>query len=123
MMEIEFVKETFGSTIYNIKEVYYFLDSNVVVAGVQPITLNHPQIIVSPNPFNNTATLEIKDGVQSSLERCVFVMYDMLGEEVKRMDVTGNKLQIEKDNLQNGMYFYRVNNENYTIGTGKFIIE
>jgi hypothetical protein len=38
-------------------------------------------------------------------------------------NITGDKVIIEREDLKNGMYFFRLDTEGILVGTGKMIIE
>jgi|GEM_PF-362535 len=88
-------------------------------------------ISIYPNPFSTSATLELKGSVlNGDIE---IVIYDMLGREVKNMQLSpksqsntnqsGMSFIIDRNDLSNGMYFYKLTNKNETIGSGKFSIQ
>ena len=94
---------------------------------------NNYEVIISPNPFHSIAQILIKGNnfVDSEL---IFIIYDLFGREVKRIEqlVTTNTIEFSRDNLASGMYLYKLflknssttffdNVENIT--TGKIIVE
>lgn len=87
-------------------------------------------ITIYPNPFSTSATLEIKGAVGNG--NVALVVYDMVGREVKNIPLSnsqsnttqsGVSFTIDRNELSNGMYFYKVSNENGVIGSGKFSIQ
>ncbi|MDO9185136.1 MAG: T9SS type A sorting domain-containing protein [Bacteroidia bacterium] len=87
-------------------------------------------ITIYPNPFNTSATLEIKGAVGNG--NVALVVYDMVGREVKNIPLSnsqsnttqsGVSFTIDRNELSNGMYFYKVSNEDGVIGSGKFSIQ
>lgn len=76
-------------------------------------------ILVYPNPFKTSAIIEIKDLQKGT----TFEMFDMLGKKVLTETLLRNKTQINKGNLENGLYFYRIVNGRSSIANGKLIIE
>ena len=77
---------------------------------------------IYPNPFSSSATIEITGN--KGKEPISFLMYDVSGKEVKvKNTVSGQQIQIEKRDLTNGIYFYKLLQNNRIIGTGKLIIE
>jgi len=52
------------------------------------------------------------------------IFYDILGNEVKRMEnLNGKEIMISRNGMRNGMYFFRVVDGNTIAGQGKLIIE
>jgi hypothetical protein len=92
--------------------------------GNKPMPL-YNSVKVFPNPFSTSATIAItadgKSNMQSLINTSITV-YDILGNEVLRMPITNRQSTIERGNLSNGAYFYRVIQQNQIIGTGKFFI-
>lgn len=82
---------------------------------------NKNLILIYPNPFNTNFTLKILSEVM--IENTMLEIYDLCGKEVKKIYINNNETIIEKDDLQNGLYFYRVNNNNKNIAKGKLVIQ
>ncbi len=85
-------------------------------------------ISIYPNPFSTSATLEIKGAVGN--DEVGFLIFDMLGREVKNVTLlptnttkSGMSFTIDRNDLSNGMYFYKLKNKNEIIGSGKFSIQ
>ncbi len=86
---------------------------------------------IYPNPFSTSATLEIKGSIRNG--EIDIVIYDMVGREVKNVPLlpttqnntapSGMSFTIDRNDLSNGMYFYKLTNKNETIGSGKFSIQ
>ena len=76
---------------------------------------------IFPNPFRESAVLEILDYIPSgSLE---FNMYDVFGRKVMQSPFSNQRLLIARGSLPNGMYFYEVRDRQKIIGSGKIIAE
>lgn len=78
-------------------------------------------ILVYPNPFNTNFTLQIASEVV--LQNTTLEIYDLCGKEVKKLYITSNEMIINRDDLQTGLYFYRVTNDNNSIAKGKLVIQ
>ena len=79
-----------------------------------------PLIKLYPNPASDFVNLEVKKVFK---ERLFFSLYNLLGAEVHSMSIeTESNRQIELNGMQDGIYFYRISNENNeVIVTGKII--
>ncbi|NVO01933.1 MAG: T9SS type A sorting domain-containing protein [Bacteroidetes bacterium] len=119
-----------GTQIKNLAGIYF--DSNPVVLtnqtlntinitlGVSNLYNSLNQIILFPNPFNTSTTLQLSKELQSG----IISIYDVLGKEVKQLkDLNGKELIIQKENLEGGMYFYRIEDKNGFVGNGKLLIQ
>ncbi len=74
---------------------------------------------IYPNPFASSATIEFSNpqGIAHIIE-----LYNLQGKLMKSIKTTDNKVRIEKDNLNSGIYLYSIKNENESIGFGKFVV-
>ncbi|HOZ30631.1 MAG TPA: PKD domain-containing protein [Bacteroidales bacterium] len=76
---------------------------------------------VYPNPFRNTATIELTD--DSRRIDIDFTIYDQIGREVKTYKLNKPKTIINSNDLKKGIYYYEAhNNYNYKIFRGKLLI-
>jgi hypothetical protein len=117
-----------GCTAYDYYNYYSYLvktdstcDDLSFATGIENTIQNIAnQVLAYPNPFSISATIEIKDFQKGKYELQIF---DLSGREVLKSEIKNEKTEIQKGNLANGMYFYKVSNENNIVGTGKLIIE
>lgn len=81
---------------------------------------------VFPNPFKEMARVEIGKiwGIIGA-ENYRFIMNDVFGREVLDLTLPSGLMAffIERNNLQNGVFFYRLISENEIAGSGKIVIE
>lgn len=74
-----------------------------------------------PNPFCQTATLEFENPQNSGHQLSIF---NTMGQMVLSIEnIKGNKVLIDRKELQSGLYFYQLRNEDGVIGSGKIMIE
>jgi len=96
---------------------HIFFDSNAPVAtntayntlsdiwlGVNGISLAAESVTIFPNPFHYSATILINEEV--SILNAELVIYDMLGNEIQRSQISNHKSEIR--NLTSGMYLLNV---------------
>ncbi|MBP8034388.1 MAG: T9SS type A sorting domain-containing protein [Bacteroidia bacterium] len=92
-------------------------------SGVTSIFENQQQNIFSiyPNPTTQNATLEFDN---SKLENCSLTLYDSRGQLVRTINnIKTNTIEIERQNLANGLYFFQLNSETKNLATGKLKLE
>ena len=77
------------------------------------------QVVISPNPFDESATVNVTGVPKESMQMKV---YDVLGSEVRNVNFAGETITLARENLANGVYFYKVILKDQQIITGKFII-
>lgn len=88
--------------------------------GVNEFSVYDLQVKLYPNPFSETATLEIVNWENQNYE---LMIYDLFGREVKKYEIRNQKTEIPRDGLPSGMYFYHVTDKQQVIGNGKIIIQ
>ncbi len=80
-----------------------------------------PQVTVFPNPAVDLISVVFgnPDGVAHS-----FTMYDMAGRSVRMFsNIYGSSFQMERGNLKEGLYLYKLSNEEGVVAKGKLILK
>lgn len=78
------------------------------------------QTKVYPNPFSAAATIEVEG--YTATAPITFYLYDGMGREVSRLQSTDNKFQLQRNQLSQGMYYYRIEGAQKMIDSGKIIV-
>lgn len=90
-------------------------------AGIDELNSADANILCYPNPFNMQAILQIK--TTAIINLWVLNVYDITGKLVHSETVNkSNKAIINKNNLNNGIYFYQAIENDKVLGSGKFVI-
>ena len=84
--------------------------------GVGANETKNKDVIVYPNPFTNTLTIQANENNSNSQ----FSLYDMLGKLVLQRTITQTSTVMDI-NVVPGMYFYRYINDAGAVQTGKLI--
>jgi|GEM_PF-2918745 len=72
-----------------------------------------------PNPSPGDVTLELNNtGQHTELD-----LYDMLGQQIKTVLITGNITSIHHNELAEGIYSYRIVRDHIIIGTGRLVMQ
>jgi hypothetical protein len=98
--------------------------SGLMCPGITTNIINEQSVLsvsVYPNPFNANFTLKISADV--NLTKAELRIVDLCGKEVKSVLINSNETVISRDNLQDGIYFYSIINNNESIGKGKLIVQ
>lgn len=74
---------------------------------------------IYPNPFSTSLNFLIKDA--SQIDHLELEVYNILGEMVLKYQVTEMLTSIETSHLPNGLYLYRIVNNNQILQSGKLI--
>jgi PKD repeat protein len=79
------------------------------------------QVLLFPNPFSSTASLDVNSSVYSGSFN--FELYDVSGALISVQQGQFNqRMTIDGTNLSNGVYFYRIVIDSNTVENGKMII-
>ena len=76
-------------------------------------------VSIYPNPFKTSTTVLINDA--SQINRTELRIFNLLGVEVMKTNITKQSTTLETTNLSSGIYFYKLISNNKIIQTGKLI--
>ncbi len=85
-------------------------------------TLNSKKIQtkIYPNPFSSVATIEIEG--YNSTKAITFYLYDAMGRQVSQIKSNSNQFQLQRNQLVQGLYYYRIEGDDKVIDSGKIIV-
>lgn len=92
------------------------MTSGCELLGTEPVGSIHKAMMVYPNPFTNSLTVQVNESTLNSQ----FSLYDMLGKLLIQKKITQNTSVIDV-NVLPGMYLYRFVNDAGVVQTGKLI--
>jgi hypothetical protein len=112
---------TFGSSqLTTDVQSMYIARLNYMNVGIKPNDQSTNNIILYPNPFKYSATLEFEN--RNDKEYTLNV-YDIMGKLVqKTCNITTGKIVVQRSALNKGVYFLQVKDQRTIVGTVKFII-
>ena len=94
-----------------------------ILTGVNEVNANN-SVSVYPNPMTTSATVFINNYSLSSVESYTFVLYDILGNVVRKIEqVQDKQFTIQRESLNQGVYFYEMLKGNSSLKKGKLIIQ
>ena len=78
---------------------------------------------IYPNPFRTSAIIKVNSKFE--IADGELIIYNLLGIEVKRIKhINTNRIEIKRDNLPAGIYFYKfIDKNNNIFGTGKLVVK
>ncbi|MBI3502598.1 MAG: T9SS type A sorting domain-containing protein [Bacteroidetes bacterium] len=94
--------------------------------GIATINSSSLQTSIYPNPFSETATLQITNG---ELRNMNLKIYDVIGKEMNvdiirtPMAIGADSFVISRSGLPTGIYFYRIVSEGENIAVGKLVVQ
>jgi thermitase len=92
-----------------------------VATGINPIALNNGAKIY-PNPFSTFASISIDRNLATENDLKTILIYDMLGKQIRNLSTYSNEFILNRDGLNEGIYFYRVLADDKVIASEKFIL-
>lgn len=96
-----------------------FVDTCENTNSISEACFENQFIQISPNPIINTGVLKLS----RSLENGLLVVYNLIGQEVRRYEgLTGTEIIIKKEELQKGLLYFRLQDNKIDVGHGKLII-
>ncbi len=98
--------------------VYYYGTSP---AGLNEINNPIKSLKIYPNPFTSSAILNVESDVKDL--QFTFTVYDILGKQVMQNNHLGTTSVINRENLDAGVYFYKIENKQQILKSGKLIIQ
>jgi hypothetical protein len=109
------IQEDFDGTefVNTTKNVY----SNFFT-GLKNVVYNNASVSIYPNPISDKAYISIGDKDEAR-----FFMYDITGRTVNSLIINNGEAVIEKGNLLQGVYFYRLIDAAGAVSTGKVVIK
>lgn len=97
-----------------------FCDSVWAVNGILEKDIDKNKLNIAPNPFDNFTTVKF---INFQHEKLNLVLISTIGQAILKFeDVTDDKIIIEKNNLQVGLYLILLMRGNQIIGSEKIII-
>jgi hypothetical protein len=73
-----------------------------------------------PNPFSTTATITI-DG--ANYQQATLEILDLAGKSIQSLQINEQQsITLHRENLSQGVYFYRLIGDDVTVHTGKFVV-
>lgn len=110
-------------------KTFYYTSDNNTNAGVNSSELPHTDkkhiaisVSISPNPFDLATTINITGAVHQVTQVQII---DVAGQVIKVLQVQEQQqitINKERDNLSQGVYFYRITGDGEQIHTGKLVV-
>jgi hypothetical protein len=107
-----------GGWTLSFEDVDYIADGETV--SVEDEVVEPKAAVIYPNPVTYTATVsfEYDSGVYS------FEIYNLAGARMQQIrNITTGEFTFDRENLENGIYFYRLRNEAGRSYSGKLLVQ
>jgi uncharacterized protein (UPF0333 family) len=76
-------------------------------------------VLVFPNPFSNKVTFEFNN--QASLQATQLSIYNMLGTEIRTVQLNNSVTKVEEVNIPSGIYFYQLKKGFTVLQSGRLV--
>ena len=76
--------------------------------------------VAFPNPFSSQTKIKLSEGNLNTFK--TIEISDITGSLVRKINFSGNDVNVDRDKLTSGMYFYSVKESAIEISHGKLII-
>jgi len=92
-----------------------------IPTGIKATSNEVIPISVYPNPFITSATIEFEN---KNEENYTLTIYNVTGALIRKIDnIKIGKINIKRENLKSGLYFFQLVNNSERVNTGKIVIE
>jgi uncharacterized repeat protein (TIGR01451 family) len=95
--------------------------STIFISTIEMIDNQEFSVKIMPNPMHDAAVFEIGDS-QIPRYTTQLTLYNTLGQAVKTQQFIDGKLILERDNLPQGCYFYKITSEGKMMAQGRVVI-
>ena len=102
---------------------YYYIDDISVVECVTGIStpVANSKTSVYPNPFNSSVTIKFDN---AKTELCTLTLYDLRGQIMRTIiNISSDQVVIQKNDLQNGLYYFVLRTSDRVLVTGKLAVD
>ncbi len=98
------------------------LNTIAMPAEINELNSNGSAVKIYPNPFSDETTFVINSTKTNEIYS--FELYDVLGKKVNELkNISAKQFSINRNNLENGMYFYKIYSSGSTLGSGKVVVQ
>ncbi len=96
------------------------LGENFLMVGLWQPQRPEYQVSVSPNPFSESARLEVKG--LTSAQSLHLQVFDLQGKTVYEETASGPVFHLKKGSLKTGLYLFKLDQKGVMIGSGKLLV-
>jgi uncharacterized repeat protein (TIGR01451 family) len=123
---------TNGTLIHNTADIVFDFNTPVITntvinqvhitTGTDNFQFSTFNFQFSPNPFHNSTLLKIISPMKSG--NYTLEIYNVIGEKMREINcLNKSEIVIERNNLEAGIYIFKLFNERELMGTGKLVVE
>ncbi|MEO5572029.1 MAG: T9SS type A sorting domain-containing protein, partial [Bacteroidia bacterium] len=115
-----------GSSLDSLKTaddiIQQFYDSCYeFTVSINEIEGNNCNLTISPNPFSLQTLIQFNCLTNDEFK---FTLFDVNGKIVRKIEkITSNQITLKKENLESGIYFFKLENSKGKFTAGKLVVE
>jgi Leucine-rich repeat (LRR) protein len=94
--------------------------STIFLSTIEMVDNQVFNVKIVPNPMHDAAVFEIGDSQRP--RNTQLTLYNTLGQAVKTQNFVGEQLLLQRDNLPQGCYFYKITNEGRLVAQGRVVM-
>ncbi len=102
-------------------ETFHVVDEPWVLVKTSEVFVPNVSVNLYPNPFSESAILELKTEGKTIEFNCQ--IFDLSGRLISSQDSKNQKIQISRNGMKAGFYFYKMRNANGDIASGKLVVK
>ncbi|MFK8009010.1 MAG: T9SS type A sorting domain-containing protein [Saprospiraceae bacterium] len=99
-------------------ETFHTLGENFITVSTQRPIKEDYSLLVRPNPLQEFAIFEMKKEIKNGL----FELYDATGKLAWQQKFNGSEFELKRNNLNAGIYFYKISENGNAINSGKIVV-
>lgn len=124
-----------GTVIYNQAGIYFDVNPAVItnqvfhtignnfiqITGIEQVLVPNVQVKVYPNPFQHSTTIEIMG--EKQYKKITLHIFDVAGRQIEQVqNKSSQKIMLQRGNILQGAYFYRLEADGQLLNSGKLIV-
>jgi hypothetical protein len=96
-------------------------DFDIIFSSINLTETENPyQVNVFPNPFTEQTNIQVEGNVSGELN---LIISDLNGRTVENLTTENQNFILERKNLNQGIYFFRILNKNKLLASGKLLVK
>jgi len=103
-------------------QVFHTIGENFIqITGIEEVLVPNVEVKVYPNPFQHSTTIEIMG--EEQYESITLQIFDVAGRQIQQIQSkSSQKIMLQRGNMLQGAYIYRLEADGQLLNTGKLIV-
>jgi len=96
------------------------LPFSLIISNYEEAVVSDRKILVQPNPFTQKTTLNIAG---HPIKNGILSLYNLTGQQIRFYKFEGSSVDIYKEDLSTGIYFFKVVGQGNLIASGRILLQ